>query len=180
MACPLESFMTWPTKKAATVFLPPRYCSTCLGLAAMTSSIIFFDRGGVADLLRFFALVDDAEVFSGLEGSVEELLELFAGELAVFGEVGGLGHALHGDGRLLEVQALGLQAAGELALDEIGDPAGVLRRAGSGLELVGEGAGGGEGGGVLLGDAVFGDHAGAAGLGQLGEAGGHFGLEGRR
>src|ERR1700758_2834824 len=33
--------MTWPTKKAATVFLPPRYCSSCLGLAAMTSSIIF-------------------------------------------------------------------------------------------------------------------------------------------
>ena len=35
-----ERRMTWPTKKAATVFLPPRYCSTCLGLAAMTSSIM--------------------------------------------------------------------------------------------------------------------------------------------
>src|SRR5579859_4092747 len=39
-AWPLEAFMTWPTKKAAIVVLPPRYCSSCLGLAAITSSTI--------------------------------------------------------------------------------------------------------------------------------------------
>ena len=40
-AWPFDAFITWPTKKAITVFLPPRYCSSCLGLPAMTSSIIF-------------------------------------------------------------------------------------------------------------------------------------------
>ena len=28
-ACPLLSFITWPTKKAATVRLPPLNCATC-------------------------------------------------------------------------------------------------------------------------------------------------------
>jgi hypothetical protein len=36
-ACPFDKRITWPTKNAATVFLPPRYCSTCLGFEAMTS-----------------------------------------------------------------------------------------------------------------------------------------------
>ena len=43
-ACPFDARITWPTKKPATVFLPARYCSTCFGLAAMTSSISCFDR----------------------------------------------------------------------------------------------------------------------------------------
>lgn len=37
LACPLDNRITWPTKNAATVFLPARYCSSCLGLAAMIS-----------------------------------------------------------------------------------------------------------------------------------------------
>ena len=39
-AWPRLAFITMPTKKPSTVVLPPRYCSTCLGLAAMTSSTI--------------------------------------------------------------------------------------------------------------------------------------------
>ncbi len=41
LACPLESSITLPTKKPITVFFPARYCSTCLGFPASTSSIIF-------------------------------------------------------------------------------------------------------------------------------------------
>src|SRR5580692_860224 len=40
-ARPFEAFITWPTKKPMTVFFPARYCSTCLGLARMISSITF-------------------------------------------------------------------------------------------------------------------------------------------
>src|SRR5579883_1794476 len=40
-AWPRVAFITWPTKNASTVVLPARYCSCCLGLAAMASSTIF-------------------------------------------------------------------------------------------------------------------------------------------
>ena len=40
-AWPRDAFITWPTRKPITVVLPPRYCSTCFGLAAITSSMIF-------------------------------------------------------------------------------------------------------------------------------------------
>jgi len=38
-ALPFEAFITWPTKNPKSVSLPARYCSNCLGLAAITSSI---------------------------------------------------------------------------------------------------------------------------------------------
>ena len=41
LAWPFDARITWPTKNPAMVFLPARYCSTCLGLAAITSSISF-------------------------------------------------------------------------------------------------------------------------------------------
>src|SRR5208282_2402545 len=41
LAWPLEAFMTCPTKKPSIVFFPARYCSSCFGLAARISSIIF-------------------------------------------------------------------------------------------------------------------------------------------
>ena len=34
LACPLDAFITCPTKKPSMVFFPARYCSSCLGLAA--------------------------------------------------------------------------------------------------------------------------------------------------
>src|ERR1039457_263493 len=40
-ACPFDAFITWPTKNPIMVFLPERYCSICLGFAAMISSTIF-------------------------------------------------------------------------------------------------------------------------------------------
>ena len=61
---------------------------------------------------------------------------------------------------------------------EVGDPAGDFLRRGRRSRTVGEVTRGGDGGGVLLGEAVFRDHAGAAGLGQLGELRGDFGLPG--
>ena len=48
------------------------------------------------------------------------------------------------------------------------------------FEAVGEGALGGEGGGVLRGEAVVGDHAGAAGFGELGHGGEDLLLPGGR
>jgi len=39
LALPCDCFITWPTKKPSTFSLPARNCSTCSGLAAMTSSI---------------------------------------------------------------------------------------------------------------------------------------------
>src|ERR1700722_1311436 len=41
LAWPLDAFMTCPTEKPSMVFFPPRYCSSCLGLATRTSSMIF-------------------------------------------------------------------------------------------------------------------------------------------
>src|SRR5450759_3920906 len=40
-AWPRVAFIAWPTRKLITVGLPPWYCSTCLGLAAITSAMIF-------------------------------------------------------------------------------------------------------------------------------------------
>src|SRR6185503_7675789 len=39
-ACPRLAFITWPRKKFITVVFPLRYCSSCLGFAAITSSMI--------------------------------------------------------------------------------------------------------------------------------------------
>ena len=40
-AWPFEAFITCPTKNPSIVFLPARYCSTCLGFAAINSSASF-------------------------------------------------------------------------------------------------------------------------------------------
>ena len=39
-AWPRLAFITWPTRKPITCCLPPLYCSTCFGFAAITSSMI--------------------------------------------------------------------------------------------------------------------------------------------
>ena len=75
--CPFEAFITWPTKNPIIVVLPARYCSTCLGLAAITSSIIFSMRAGVADLLRLFLLVDDGEVHASARRRGRRALSAF-------------------------------------------------------------------------------------------------------
>uniref|UniRef100_E6PYF8 NAD-specific glutamate dehydrogenase n=1 Tax=mine drainage metagenome TaxID=410659 RepID=E6PYF8_9ZZZZ len=137
-----------------------------------------FDGVGVGDLLRLFALVNRGEVLALVEADVEELLELFGAELAVFYEVCGQNKAGERDGRLVEFKRGGFEASTKLAEQEIGQAAGAFGRARGGLELVGEFARSGEGVRVLEVEFVVGDHALAAGLGQLGHAGGNLGLPG--
>ncbi len=76
MAWPFDAFITWPTKNPATVFLPLRYCSTCFGLAAITSSINASIADDVGDLLRLLALVDGGKVLAFFKRHIEQLLEL--------------------------------------------------------------------------------------------------------
>ncbi len=72
--------------------------------------------------------------------------------------------------------SLRFQAAHQFALHQVGDALGILRGFCCLLELVGQRLGEGEDLRVVFGDAVFLDHAGAAGLGEFGQGAGDFGL----
>jgi hypothetical protein len=51
LALPLLAFMTWPTSALKALSLPARNCADVVGLAAITSSMIF-QRAGVVHLLQ--------------------------------------------------------------------------------------------------------------------------------
>ncbi len=67
-------------------------------------------------------------------------------------------------GDCVELEVGGAEAHGELAGEDGGDAAGIFGDLGGGLELIGEGARGGEGGGVLVGEAVLARSCGRGGL----------------
>ncbi len=52
LAWPRDAFITCPTRNPITAVLPPRYCSTCLGLASKHVVDNFFERAGIADLTQ--------------------------------------------------------------------------------------------------------------------------------
>ena len=149
LAWPFEAFITWPTKNPAMVFLPARYCSTCLGLAAMTSSISASIAEASVICSRLLALVDRGEILALFKAHVEELLELLGADLALVEQIGGLHDAGHRDRRLLLLQSQRLQPSAHLAEQQIGHAARVARGPGGGLKAVGELALGGQREGVL-------------------------------
>ena len=73
---------TWPTRKPMTVVLPPLYCSTCLGLAAITSSMIFSSAPVSLICFRPSRSMMAAGAVAGREHLREDVLGEFAGELA--------------------------------------------------------------------------------------------------
>jgi hypothetical protein len=58
LALPLLAFMIWPTSALNALSLPARNCSTLSALAAITSSMIFFQRAGVVHLLEALGFDD--------------------------------------------------------------------------------------------------------------------------
>ena len=74
-----------------------------------------FDRRGIADLLRLFALIDGAKVFAALKRGVEKSLKLLAGKIAALDQIRRLHQSLQGDRRLFQIQTLGFETAHQLA-----------------------------------------------------------------
>ena len=130
-------------------------------------------------MLGFVAVVDKGEVFAFGEAGVEELFELLGADFGGFGEVGGEDDAFEGDGQFGEVVDLGgAEAGGDFREEDGGHASGGFGKFGGEFEAVGEGAVGGDGGGVLGGEAVVDGEAGASGFGEFGHGGEDVALPG--
>src|SRR5688572_947998 len=77
LALPRDSFITCPTKNANTLSPPARYCSTCLGLAAMTASTIFSIAPVSVTCLRPFAAIISSAVPSPSSMASNTVLAIF-------------------------------------------------------------------------------------------------------
>ena len=111
------------------VFLPARYCSSCLGFAAIISSMIFSSAEVSRDCCgTAFLFVDCRGNPIALEAEIVKILEHLAGDRAALDQIGRRRHAIHRNRRLLDLRARGLETAHQFALHQVGHALGILRR----------------------------------------------------
>src|SRR3981081_760017 len=108
-ACPLEAFITWPTKNPSMVVFPARYCSSCFGFAANTSSIIFSSADVSLDCCgRPSVSYTSGKILAAFKAEVVRIFEHLARDRACLHQIGGGCDPLHGNRRALNVDALSL------------------------------------------------------------------------
>ena len=139
-AWPRLAFITWPRKKFITVVLPLRYCSSCLGFAAITSSMIFAERAFIADLREPFALHDRFGRFARREHLRENFLGQLAADLSLRDQGHQTAQILRAHRRFFDFLALGLEQTGQIAHHPVRCRPRIAGRRGDFLEVIAHGA----------------------------------------